>query len=326
MKVKNASPAQPVSNVLRALHAEDATVTSSAQSSATTPDKRDFFTFAVEYAPYGICFLDRAGTLVNVNRRLVGWLEDSLHNIQHNALATFIYQEDQTMFNRALARVMAGGQEYHDIEVRLVGQQGTPRWVAASLSRLPDPQGNLVIVHLADITRRKRAEKEWMDLATQDHLTGLSNRMVFEEELTKAVKNARRYNRQGAVLYVDIDHFKSINDTFGHKAGDMILQEIGSTLDQIFRDTDTAARIGGDEFAVIMEEVSAAEARQKAKLIENGIKNVRVLAHGKAVTATVSVGVRMFSGEDVKAIEDIVAAADREMYAAKLASRAKTHS
>ena len=145
--------------------------------------------------------------------------------------------------------------------------------------------------------------------------------MVFEKSLRTALAKARRYNRPGAVLYIDLNDFKGINDTYGHKAGDKVLTEVGQVLKQVFRETDTVSRIGGDEFAVIMEEASLQEAQWKAGLVEQAVKDLNVVAHDKLVKVGVSLGVQAFDGSDELTADAIIEAADKAMYDHKSQSK-----
>ena len=107
-----------------------------------------------------------------------------------------------------------------------------------------------------DITERKHAEEKIQYLATHDVLTGLPNRLMFSQLLNHAIQSAQRYQRQFAVLFIDLDRFKIINDTLGHEAGDQLLQEIATRLKQPLRAVDVVGRLGGDEFVILIEEVS----------------------------------------------------------------------
>ena len=296
---------------------------------------------ALEHAPYGICFVDGLGRAHALNRTLKNWLNRPLRDVCAMPLARLFMLEDQPLFEQALKRVMDGSASYQDAELRLQYHapsgffeeaDAAPRWVAVSMARLPQTAASLaeavaqpgqVVVYMADITRRKATEQEWMTRATTDHLTGVANRMVFDAALHKALTAAQRYARSGAVLYVDIDDFKGVNDTYGHKAGDAMLRAIGTALQTVFRESDVIARIGGDEFAIIMEEVSKAEAYEKARQLEQEIETITVRAHNQMVGCAVSVGVHVFGGPQASqrtlhdTLEAILAQADAAMYAAK---------
>ncbi len=278
---------------------------------------RDSYITALEYSPFGIGFLDDNGGLTQTNRTLSRWLAIPTSSLPSKTLVDFIYEEDRPAFARALQRVIQNGEVYHDMEIRLICNKEKSLWVSVTLNRLPSAHGMQMVVFMTDITRRKKTEEDLRRLATTDHLTGLMNRMSFDEALQRAFKNARRYHRQGAILYIDLNDFKKVNDTYGHKAGDQILQECGKQFTSFFRETDTVARLAGDEFAIIMEEVSATQVKFKAKELELLVKNIKVEAHGKEVSCTASVGLQLFNGDTKDSLEDIIHAADQAMYTQK---------
>lgn len=291
--------------------------------SITADTQRDLYAFALEQAPFGVCFVAPDGTPLMVNRQLTLWFDTPLSQLMNQQVGHFVHEDDRHLFMRAINRVSNGGRSYRHIEVRLKSQSHrTPAWVAVSMSRLSPTQGGNVVVYMADISNRKQTEAEWMQRATKDHLTGLGNRMVFDETLEAIRKKVRRYSCQAAILYIDLDEFKQINDNYGHKAGDAILQEVGTVLQNQLRETDVVARIGGDEFAAIMYEVGEDEANEKAQAISAAITQIRVEAHGKKVGVGASVGVHIFTGEETD-LQDIIAAADKAMYQSKSESKKK---
>ena len=132
-----------------------------------------------------------------------------------------------------------------------------------------------------DISERKRLENQLQEIADRDALTGLFSRRRFQEELEREVSRARRHGRPGALLLLDLDGFKQVNDTLGHAAGDELLTRIGEALRSILRDSDVLARIGGDEFALILPDTDVAAARVVGeKLIEAVRANGSVSAGG----------------------------------------------
>lgn len=283
--------------------------------------KHERYVTALEYAPYGVCFIGDDGKPSMVNRALCSWLDMPLNFVMKSHISNFFSEIDKAVFNQALQKVIESGRSYRGIELKLKPVTGQNMWVSLSMSRVADSENPYTIIQFVDITKRKEEESELLRLATQDHLTELSNRKVFDENLSMSIKQAKRYNRQGAVVYIDLDNFKGINDTFGHKAGDCILKEVGKVLRDVFRETDTVSRIGGDEFAVIMNEVDCDEAQRKANIIEEKIKKIRIKAHGKNVSVTASMGVQIFNGHNCPSEEDIVEGADKAMYSKKAASK-----
>ncbi len=151
--------------------------------------------------------------------------------------------------------------------------------------------------------------------AGQDALTGLKNRRRFEEDLRTAMVRARRERSTGALLMLDLDHFKQVNDSHGHPAGDRLIREVADVLRRRSRESDVLARLGGDEFAVVLPRCSPAEARLVAEAIASAIREH--LPDGEVEPVTASVGVAMFGDHPRTSIASVVSEADTAMYAAK---------
>jgi diguanylate cyclase (GGDEF)-like protein len=171
--------------------------------------------------------------------------------------------------------------------------------------------GSLILVW----SRNERME-ELKRQASLDSLTGLKNRRRFEEELRAAMARGRRERTTGALLMLDLDHFKGVNDSHGHLAGDHLIEEIAGVLRRRTRESDVLARLGGDEFAVVLPRCTAAEARVAADAIANAIRDYQPV-HEELEPVTASVGVAMFGEDPRTSFESIVSEADTAMYAAK---------
>jgi len=170
---------------------------------------------------------------------------------------------------------------------------------------------------LTDITERKRNEQELRYLANYDTLTGLPNRTLLAERLGHAVVRARRGARKVAVLFLDLDRFKHVNDSMGHAAGDRMLKAAGSRLRDSVRDGDTVARIGGDEFTVVLEDlVDAAEAERVAMKLISAFERPLELDDGQDVTISPSIGVSLYPDHG-QTPTDLIKYADTAMYQAK---------
>ena len=152
--------------------------------------------------------------------------------------------------------------------------------------------------------------------ASEDPLTGLKNRRRFEEDLRMAMARARRERAGGALLMLDLDHFKQVNDTYGHPAGDRLIEEIADVLRRRTRESDVLARLGGDEFAVLLPRSTPAEARFAAEAIAKAIRE-HPPAHGEVEPVSASVGVAMFGDDPRTSMASVVSEADTAMYAAK---------
>lgn len=276
---------------------------------------------ALEHAPYGVCFVDLEGRTTMVNRTLSQWLDRSVESFAREGVAPFIHVDDAQLFAQALLKVSAGERVYGDIELRLQLPEGL-MWATVSMSLvMENEREGHVIIQFVDITKRKAHEEELQKLATRDHLTGISNRMVFDDALQLAAKKAQRYNRPGAIVYIDLDDFKSINDLYGHKAGDQALQEVAHVLKHVFRETDVVCRIGGDEFAVIMHEVMAGEAQAKVKQVEKEIARLQICTHGKNVRIQASIGLEAYDGKAPVDIDALIERADKNMYSKKMQAK-----
>ncbi|HYG62319.1 MAG TPA: EAL domain-containing protein, partial [Thermoanaerobaculia bacterium] len=167
-----------------------------------------------------------------------------------------------------------------------------------------------------DISERKRFEAQLSHLANHDALTGLYNRHRFEEELKLQLSQAHRYLVHGALLWCDLDQFKDINDSLGHRAGDELLIKVATSLREQVRDTDILARPGGDEFAVLLPFTSRDEAQQIATRLLDGIRRNPLIVGGKPVRTTASIGIVLYP-EHGATTEELLAHADVAMYQAK---------
>jgi diguanylate cyclase (GGDEF)-like protein/PAS domain S-box-containing protein len=176
--------------------------------------------------------------------------------------------------------------------------------------------GRYAIAVLRDITSRKLLEAQLAHRSLHDPLTGLANRTLFFDRLRQAMQQARRDRRQVALVMLDLDNFKSVNDRHGHQAGDEVLRKVAARLARGLRGTDTVARIGGDEFAWILPGVSGRQAAMVmlAKLLR--AMPARIASGGKSIEVGVTAGLTLFpdDGDDV---DTLMRVADVELYAAK---------
>ncbi len=166
------------------------------------------------------------------------------------------------------------------------------------------------------ITRLKQTNEQVLHLAHHDSLTGLPNRILFYDRLNQAIAKARRDNESFAILYLDLDGFKQINDTLGHDAGDILLQEAATRITACVRESDTVARMGGDEFTVIINNVRTQNSQDSvAKKIVEAIASP-FLINGKNCSVSASIGISVYPGNG-ETPDQLVKIADATMYLAK---------
>ncbi|HUX89215.1 MAG TPA: EAL domain-containing protein [Gallionellaceae bacterium] len=176
-----------------------------------------------------------------------------------------------------------------------------------------------------DITERKKSEERISELAFFDQLTGLPNRTLLMDRLKQAMTSANRNGAFGAVLMIDLDNFKTLNDTQGHDVGDMLLKQVAQRLTQVVREGDTVARLGGDEFVVVLAELGTGE-RDAAKAVETVTEKILATLNQPYQLGnmhhhtTASIGVTLFKG-DLSTIDDLIKQADLAMYKSKAAGR-----
>jgi diguanylate cyclase (GGDEF)-like protein/PAS domain S-box-containing protein len=233
-------------------------------------------------------------------------------------LKQIVYPEDQPKLAEAMAGMMARNAAGATLEFRLMLPAGGFRWVENRYTLVRDEAGRLVEIEgiIIDITERKAAEDKIAQLARTDSLTGLANRATFLERLHQAFAGSRRGAHPFAVLYLDLDHFKDINDTRGHAIGDELLKQVAERLKGRVRDTDLVARLGGDEFAVLQAEVpDPADAGALGADIVKAL-GAPYLIEGAELHVTASVGIAPLTAS-ASTPDVMLSQADLALYRAK---------
>lgn len=239
-----------------------------------------------------------------------------------------IRPEDQALWKSNNARAYAGEVVDNEVEYLVGGKRRICQNVVAPI-RVDDRIIGIVGFN-QDITERKEAEEQIRSLAFYDPLTGLPNRRLMFDRLAHALPTTQRRERQGALLLIDLDNFKQLNDTMGHDAGDQLLQEVARRLTHGIRQMDTAARLGGDEFVVMLEDLEQGEtgimqAERIALSLQNRLKepySLQLASSGRSFThhCSSSVGIALFQDGTLTG-EEILRRADTAMYQAKAAGR-----
>jgi diguanylate cyclase (GGDEF)-like protein len=179
---------------------------------------------------------------------------------------------------------------------------------------------SLLSLILRDISEQKRREAELAHLAHHDALTGLFNRRRFQEELASRLAQVRRYGTQGALLFIDVDGLKTINDTFGHQAGDTILRDIAALFQTQLREVDILARLGGDEFAVLISAQDAQHAPAVAERLLEAVRHHVAVVAGRRLQSTISIGIALIP-QHGSTSDEVLEHADLALYQAKTAGR-----
>ncbi|MFC3457919.1 putative bifunctional diguanylate cyclase/phosphodiesterase [Massilia haematophila] len=240
---------------------------------------------------------------------------------------TFVHPDDLPRVHEYLERVMLSTERSYHIEMRLRHRDGHYVPVLARGFVLRDEDGRAVRLSgtNTDLTEAKRAEQRIYELAYFDYLTGLPNRRLLIEQLGKILTRAARTRQYGALLFIDLDNFKLLNDTLGHDVGDHLLRQVAERLRHTVRESDHLSRLGGDEFVVVLENLGESEAAavHESQLI--GGKLLAALAQpyflaGRRSMSTPSVGVAVF-GAGATSVELLLRQADLAMYRAKAEGR-----
>ncbi|MFW5947243.1 MAG: putative bifunctional diguanylate cyclase/phosphodiesterase [Gemmatimonadota bacterium] len=281
---------------------------------------RDLYRLLVEHGGEGHLVLDSEGAITFVSPNVQGILGlDPDRLVTRADLIDLLQGRDRRRALRAWVRVRRSPGASASLEAAVRGQEDGRRHVAVRAVNLTDSAGVAgILVTVRDITPRKRFETEIRHLAYYDELTGLANRRFFFEQGTRALSLARRHGHALAVLYLDLDRFKQINDFLGHERGDAVLREVGESLAGVVRESDLVARLSGDEFAVVLTEVRDAEAagRVAHRILDH--LPATTVAEGHEIPLEASIGVAIYP-EDAENLETLVNAADVAMYRAKSA-------
>lgn len=300
----------------------------SMEASSSEPDStlQSQLVALIEATSDGIALIDPRGKLRYLNpagRILLGLKQDqplsalSIFDFCPSAVNALIRRE-------ALPVAIEQGRWSTEAELFDSGGRTFPVYLALFAHKEAHAAVALLSLILRDISEQKRREAELAHLAHHDALTGLFNRRRFQEELDNRLAQVRRYGLQGALLFIDVDGLKTINDTFGHQAGDAILRDLAVILQTQLRKVDIIARLGGDEFAVLISAQDAQHAPAVAdRLMQAVCRHVTVVA-GHYCQVTVSIGIALIP-EHGSTSAEVLEHADLALYQAKTSGRNRFH-
>ncbi|WP_380176241.1 diguanylate cyclase domain-containing protein [Kineococcus sp. DHX-1] len=318
----------------RALHAvgiaQDLTETITTMDALAGSERRFHEVFA--RGPVGMLIFGLEGWISEVNDALCTLLERDTAELVGAAAAELLEpaagerasaqeRDELAQAHAQLQALIDGSAEVAHRERRFDLPSGRTVWAQVTLSLTSSSTGEpAFLAFVEDVTARKREAEQLEHAALHDPLTGLPNRAKAEDQLGSALARTQRRGGGCAVLFVDLDHFKDVNDTLGHAAGDHLLRDVADRLRGLLRTGDTAARIGGDEFVLVCEDV--ADAQALSAIAERVCERITIPVDlgARTVTVTASVGAARTDGS--LGPDELLRAADRAMYRAKAAGRA----
>ncbi|MBX9959608.1 MAG: EAL domain-containing protein [Burkholderiaceae bacterium] len=274
----------------------------------------------IRSSPFAIYTRDREGIVTAWNpaaEKLFGWRAEQILGRPLLSVPAGRQRETAELRQRVLR-----GESILDQEVQRQKADGTLFDLSTTLAPLRDASGEIsgYLAIAADITARKAAERQVEFLAYRDVLTGLPNRLLLQDRFSQAVAHAERTQRRLALLFLDLDNFKTINDSLGHAVGDALLKEIALRLSECVRETDTISRQGGDEFLIVLSDLSGTEAIVPVLVKIRERLQAPFLIDGHELSTSASIGVALYP-DDGRDFEILHQKADTAMYRAKDAGR-----
>lgn len=300
------------------------TLTASAEAVSSESDSalQAQLTALIEATPDGIALITPQGRLryINPAGRIMLGLKPA-HQLSALSLFDFCHPKLETLLRQeALPTAMREGRWSAEAELFDSKKHAFPVFVALLAHKRAQDEVFLLSLILRDISEQKRREAELAHLAHHDTLTGLFNRRRFQEELDSCLAHVRRYGTQGALLFIDVDGLKTINDTFGHQAGDAVLRDLAALLQAQLRQVDIIARLGGDEFAVLLSAPETQDALAVAERLIQAVRQHATVVAGHHLHSTISIGVAMMP-QHGSTSDEVLEHADLALYQAKTAGR-----
>lgn len=285
-------------------------------------ESEERFRAVYDHAAFGIVQTTPEGTILHSNpafAAMLGYSEEDLVGMHWSQLT---HPDDQGANHQLRREMLRGERDSYQLEKRYLRSNGQIVWGSVAVTGVKREDGafEFLLALVEDITARKQEEEAIVHQAYHDALTGLPNRLLFADRLDQALTQARRTRTPLALMFLDLDHFKAVNDGLGHASGDALLKDVAQRLRACVRSSDTVARIGGDEFTVLLPTVDgvAGAIRVARKILQS--LPMTTMIDGEAVTVTPSIGICLFPdhGEEAAAL---MQRADDAMYASKQAGR-----
>lgn len=275
-----------------------------------------------EHAALGIAHVGLDGRWLSMNDRMAEILGQPREMLVDQPFANFTHPEDREPSKEAMRRLASGEEDALQLRKRYLRADGSTVWTNVNSTLLRDihdrPLYYITIVE--DVTEQHRLAEKLTHQARHDALTGLINRAEFENRLQAAIETTRIDDDHGGLCFLDLDQFKVVNDTWGHLAGDALLQQVANLIRMNVRNNDTLGRLGGDEFGLLLQACPPEAALAVAEKIRTALEEFQFTWEGDSYRVSVSVGVAMFDAK-TEDVDQLFAAADAACYAAKAAGR-----
>ena len=268
-----------------------------------------------ENAPDIFSTINRGGEILSINRAGARMLGYEISELVGESAAKVIHPEDQRVVFDYVGKQFADPNPDQGIEYRKIRKDGSTFWVHQRVTLDPDTQEPRLLITCRDVTEKRNLEEQLLYQATHDTLTNLINRREFERRLQRIASSVPESGDDHVLCFLDLDEFKTINDTCGHAAGDELLRQIAALLQAQMRSRDTLARVGGDEFAVLMEYCSMDRAVRLAEKIRMTVQDFQF--HWRAQRFSIGVSIGILPIPVHLNIADIIALADSACYTAK---------
>lgn len=301
-------------------------MTNQLTSYATDNEKdNDLFLNAFTHAAIGMALVAPNGKWLKVNDALCAMLDYSPEELLAKSFQDITHPDDLERDIEFVNMMLAGDIETYQMEKRYFHKDGHIIDVLLSVSLVVDRDNHphFFISQLQDITRRKQLEEQLKCLSQEDSLTKVANRRHFIEHATREIIRGNRFHEPQALMIIDIDHFKKVNDAFGHDIGDVVLKAMATECRSALRDVDVFGRLGGEEFGVLLINADSDIANRLADRIVKRIEALNVHTHKGAINFTVSIGMVTFIGGG-KSLESRLQMADTALYRAKEQGRNRT--
>ena len=272
----------------------------------------------IESIEDGYCETDMAGNILFFNDAMCKITGYSRRELLGKNYTVFLGEADQKEINVFRFFTDIPERKRSEFSYKLIQKNGSKLHIGALPSLIKDSEDQAIGYRsiVRDIESQKKYEENLLFLAYHDALTGLKNRKSFYENLDRCLKSAGRNNNKIAILYMDIDKFKKVNDTLGHEIGDELLREISQRLNNCMRQTDVISRIGGDEFVIIIDDPKHFNPEKAASKVLQALSQPYHLRGHEINYVSTSIGISIFP-DDAEQIEDLVKKADQAMYGAK---------